>query len=142
MLVCLTCELTETLFETKPSREHATYLLTLTNRKVNVEFSNYLNEGIFNFFKKERPPSRSILAPNPNKFKSQSLFWQMLTQVPAEQKSFLTFNGFFTNITSHLASQLASQSVRQLVCQSASQSFSQLASHSISLTGVCLQVIM
>ena len=26
----------------------------------------------------------------------------MLTQVPAEQKSFLTFNGFFTNINMHL----------------------------------------
>ena len=26
----------------------------------------------------------------------------MLTQVPAEQKSFLTFNGFFTNITVYL----------------------------------------
>ena len=50
------CELTETLFETKPSREHATYLLTLTNRKVNVEFSNYLNEGIFNFFLKRKAP--------------------------------------------------------------------------------------
>ena len=25
----------------------------------------------------------------------------MLTQVPAEQKSFLTFNGFFTNINRH-----------------------------------------
>ena len=25
----------------------------------------------------------------------------MLTQVPAEQKSFLTFNGFFTNINVH-----------------------------------------
>ena len=28
----------------------------------------------------------------------------MLTQVPAEQKSFLTFNGFFTNISVRLPS--------------------------------------